>query len=111
MIVSVCLRYIKTFETLFCKYRQSLPIFVLADWFLDTSRNHEELYQEEYDTVAVMFASLIDYALWDDDSVTGANPMNSIKLLNQIICDFDKVNSRHDIIILKHSFRTRGSTA
>jgi hypothetical protein len=88
-----------------------LPIFVLADWFLDTSRSHEELYHEEYDTVAVMFASLIDYALWDDDSVEGANPKNSIMLLNQIICDFDKVNSRHDIIIRKHSFRTRGSTA
>lgn len=88
-----------------------MPISVSAGWFLDTSRDHDELYHEEYDTVAVMFASLIDYALWDDESVEGANELNSIKLLNQIICDFDKVNSRHDIIILKHSFRTRGSTA
>jgi len=88
-----------------------LPNFVSAEWFLDTSRDHEELYHEEYDTVAVMFASLTEYALWDDESVEGANELQSIKIFNQIICDFDKVNSRHDIIILKHSFHTRGSTA
>lgn len=88
-----------------------MPSFVSADWFLDTSRDHEELYHEEYDTVAVMFASLTEYALWDDDSVEGANELRSIKIFNQIICAFDKVNSRHHIIILKYSFRTRGSTA
>jgi hypothetical protein len=92
------------FETLFCKAGQSLPSFVLASWFLNTNRDHEELYHEEYDTVAVMFASLTEYALWDDDNVDGANELSSIRLLNQIICDFDKVNSGHDIIILKHSF-------
>jgi hypothetical protein len=88
-----------------------LPSFVSADWFLDTSRDHEELYYEEYDTVAVMFASLTEYALWDDESVEGANELKSIKIFNQIICDFDKVHSRHIIIILKHSFHTRSSTA
>jgi hypothetical protein len=64
---------------------------------LNTSRDHEELYHDEYDTVAVMFASLTEYVLWDDSSVEGANELSSIKLLNQIICDFDQVNSRHDI--------------
>lgn len=87
-----------------------MPSFVSAGWFLNTSRDHDELYHEEYDTVAVMFASLTEYVLWDDNSVEGANELSSIKLLNQIICDFDKVNSRHDVIILKHSFRTRGSS-
>ena len=85
-----------------------MPIFVSAGWFLDTSRDHEELYHEEYGTVAVMFASLTEYVIWDDDGVEGANQLGSIKLLNQIICDFDKVNNRHDSIILKHSFCTRG---
>jgi hypothetical protein len=66
---------------------------------LDTSRDHDELYHEEYETVAVMFASLTEYVLWDDNSVEGANELSSIKLLNQIICDFDQVNSRHDISI------------
>jgi hypothetical protein len=78
---------------------------------LDTSRSHEELYHEEYHTAAVMFASLTEYALWDDDIGIYNSELNSIKLLNQIICAFDKVNSRHDIIILKHSFHTKGSTA
>jgi len=88
-----------------------LPSFVSAEWFLDTNRDHDELYHEEYDTVAVMFASLTEYSLWDDDSVEGTNELKSIKIFNQIICDFDKVNSRHGINILKHSFPTRGSTA
>ncbi|XP_069698039.1 adenylate cyclase type 2-like isoform X1 [Periplaneta americana] len=67
-----------------------LPIHV-ADWFLNTNRDHEELYHEEYDTVAVIFASLTEYALWDDNGLDGANELSSIKLLNQIICDFDKL--------------------
>ncbi|KAJ4431593.1 hypothetical protein ANN_20192 [Periplaneta americana] len=46
---------------------------------------------KEYDTVAVIFASLTEYALWDDNGLDGANELSSIKLLNQIICDFDKL--------------------
>jgi hypothetical protein len=88
-----------------------LPNFVSAAWFLNTSRDHEELYHEEYDTVAVMFASLTGYALWEEDIEAGTSELGSIKLLNHIICAFDKVNNKHDIIILKHSFCTRGSTA
>jgi hypothetical protein len=72
-------------------------IIFSADWFLNTNRDHEELYHEEYDTVAVMFASLTEYALWDDNGLDGANELSSIRLLNQIICDFDKVNNGHDI--------------
>lgn len=60
---------------------------------MNTNRDHEELYHEEYDTVAVMFASLTEYALWDDNGLDGVNELSSIKLLNQIICDFDKVNN------------------
>ncbi|PNF42986.1 hypothetical protein B7P43_G09584 [Cryptotermes secundus] len=67
-----------------------LPVHV-ADWFLNTNRDHEELYHEEYDTVAVMFASLTEYALWDDNGLDDANELSSIRLLNQIICDFDKL--------------------
>jgi hypothetical protein len=86
-----------------------LPTFVSASWFLNTNRDHEELYHEEYDTVAVMFASLTEYALWDDSSVDGANELSSIRLLNHIICDFDKVKSGHNIIIIQHAFCTRSS--
>jgi hypothetical protein len=75
----------------------SLPNSFTADWFLNTNRDHEELYHEEYDTVAVIFASLTGYALWDDNGLDGANELGSIKLLNQIICDFDKVKTRYDM--------------
>lgn len=81
-----------------------MPSFVSASWFLNTNRDHEELYHEEYDTVAVMFASLTEYALWDDNTVDGANELSSIRLLNQIICDFDKVNSGHLFIYLTYQW-------
>jgi hypothetical protein len=70
---------------------------------LNTNRDHEELYHEEYDTVAVMFASLTEYALWDDNGFDGFNELNSIRLLNQIICDFDKVNIGYDIKFYSYS--------
>lgn len=82
---------------LFYHQGQSLTSSFTADWFLNTNRDHEELYHEEYDTVAVMFASLTEYALWDDNGRDGVNELSSIKLLNQIICDFDKVKSGNDI--------------
>lgn len=50
-----------------------------------------ELYYEEYDNVAVMFASIKNY---DCDSV-------GLRVLNEIICDFDEVVS-----VGKVTFRT-----
>lgn len=44
-----------------------------------------ELYYEEYDNVAVMFASIKNY---DIESV-------GLRVLNEIICDFDDVVSEY----------------
>lgn len=46
-----------------------------------------ELYYEEYDNVAVMFATIKNY---DIDNV-------GLRVLNEIICDFDEVVSTSGI--------------
>lgn len=60
------------------------------------NRPHDELFHEEYENVAVIFASLAGYSLHDDEA--GAEEdglhddgMGGLKLLNEIITDFDKV--------------------
>lgn len=63
-----------------------LPIHV-AEIYLNTSRPHEELYHEQYDSVAVMFASLTESTL----DTTLAHELSSLEILNQIICAFDKL--------------------
>ncbi|XP_067002907.1 adenylate cyclase type 2 isoform X2 [Anabrus simplex] len=67
-----------------------LPIHV-AELYLNTDRSQDELYHEEYETVAVMFATLTEYSLDGAGSMDSASEMDSLKLLNQIICDFDKI--------------------
>lgn len=51
------------------------------------NRSVEDLYCEEYQCVAVMFASLIDYSEEIDSGIDKV----SLTVLNEIICEFDKV--------------------
>nr|CAD7431028.1 unnamed protein product [Timema monikensis] len=67
-----------------------LPVHV-AKLYLNTNRSYGELYHEEYNTVAVMFATITGYALWDEDNPYGNNQRTSLIVLNHIICDFDKL--------------------
>lgn len=71
----------------FFRKRQFL---IVADLYLNVNRQSGELYHESYDCVAVMFATVADYAvdiLHDDESL--------LLLMNQIIGDFDKVNTNY----------------
>ncbi|CAB3382316.1 Hypothetical predicted protein [Cloeon dipterum] len=75
--------------------RNILPNHV-AEVYLDMNRPHDELFHEEYEYVAVMFASLAGYSLHDDEA--GAEEdglqddgLGGLKLLNEIITDFDKL--------------------
>lgn len=54
-----------------------------------------ELYYEEYDNVAVMFASIKNY---DIESV-------GLRVLNEIICDFDDVVSEY--VLQKHILNSK----
>lgn len=48
----------------------------------------DELYYEEYANVAIMFATITNYALQND--VTVDMEKNILSILNRIICDFDE---------------------
>lgn len=48
----------------------------------------DELYYEEYDNVAIMFATISNYALQTDASVDIEK--NILSILNRIICEFDE---------------------
>lgn len=49
-----------------------------------------ELYYEEYDNVAVMFATIKNY---DIDNV-------GLRVLNEIICDFDEVVGSSGMLVI-----------
>lgn len=53
------------------------------------NRQSGELYHESYDCVAVMFASIVDYA------VEALDEKKLLLVMNQIIGDFDKVNTHY----------------
>lgn len=62
-----------------------LPVHV-ADLYLNVNRQSGELYHENYDNVAVMFASIVDYP------VEALDENRLLLVMNQIIGDFDKVS-------------------
>lgn len=48
----------------------------------------DELYYEEYDNVAIMFATITNYDIQSD--ATADIERNILSILNRIICDFDE---------------------
>lgn len=67
-----------------------LSLFYKAELYLD--RHHPKgLYHEDYEAVAVMFASIPRYmdTLADNDSEEGG--LRSLQVLNEIISGFDAV--------------------
>ncbi|XP_043482985.1 adenylate cyclase type 2 [Leptopilina heterotoma] len=66
-----------------------LPAHV-ADHFLAT-RTAQELYHERYSSIAVMFASIPNYKEFYDETDINKQGLECLRLLNEIICDFDKL--------------------
>lgn len=66
-----------------------LPAHV-ARHFLHQERS-SELYHESYSSVAVMFASIPNYKEFYDETDVNKQGLECLRLLNEIICDFDKV--------------------
>ncbi|XP_026826717.1 adenylate cyclase type 2 isoform X2 [Ooceraea biroi] len=66
-----------------------LPAHV-ADHFLAT-RASQELYHERYSSIAVMFASIPNYKEFYDETDINKQGLECLRLLNEIICDFDKL--------------------
>ena len=51
----------------------------------------QELYSERYEDIAVMFASIPNYKEFYDENDVNKQGLECLRLLNEIICDFDKV--------------------
>ncbi|XP_075161295.1 adenylate cyclase type 2 Ac76E isoform X2 [Haematobia irritans] len=66
-----------------------LPAHV-ATHFLH-QQNSAELYHESYSCVAVMFASIPNYKEFYDETDVNKQGLECLRLLNEIICDFDKL--------------------
>lgn len=66
-----------------------LPAHV-AQHFLRKDRSND-LYHERYSCVAVMFASIPNYKEFYDETDVNKQGLECLRLLNEIICDFDKV--------------------
>ncbi|XP_059216957.1 adenylate cyclase type 2 isoform X2 [Stomoxys calcitrans] len=66
-----------------------LPAHV-ATHFLH-QQNPSELYHESYSCVAVMFASIPNYKEFYDETDVNKQGLECLRLLNEIICDFDKL--------------------
>ncbi|XP_039963573.1 adenylate cyclase type 2 isoform X1 [Bactrocera neohumeralis] len=66
-----------------------LPAHV-ATHFLHQERS-TELYHESYSCVAVMFASIPNYKEFYDETDVNKQGLECLRLLNEIICDFDKL--------------------
>ncbi|KAM7320650.1 hypothetical protein ACRRTK_019903 [Alexandromys fortis] len=65
-----------------------LPAHV-AEHFLARSLKNEELYHQSYDCVCVMFASIPDFKEFYTESDVNKEGLECLRLLNEIIADFD----------------------
>ncbi|XP_039755318.1 adenylate cyclase type 2 isoform X2 [Pararge aegeria] len=67
-----------------------LPAHV-AQHFLTLVASKDELYHERYSSIAVMFASIPNYKEFYDETDVNKQGLECLRLLNEIICDFDKL--------------------
>lgn len=66
----------------------------------------QDLYHQSYDLVCVMFASIPDFKEFYTESDVNKEGLECLRLLNEIIADFDEVNNPHSCdlhILYMHS--------
>lgn len=63
----------------------------VAEKFLTIRHDSTDLYSETYESVAVIFASIPNYIDFYTESKINEDGLKCLLLLNEIICDFDKV--------------------
>ncbi|XP_067124344.1 adenylate cyclase type 2-like [Centruroides vittatus] len=68
-----------------------LPVHVAEYYLRKDCRHLDELYHEEYTSVAVMFASIPNYMDFYTENIINDEGLRCLQLLNEIICDFDKL--------------------
>ncbi|CAG9770971.1 unnamed protein product [Ceutorhynchus assimilis] len=80
----------------------------LAEHFL-SNRVTTDLYHERYSCVAVMFASIPNYKEFYDESDVNKQGLECLRLLNEIICEFDKLLLKPKFSCIE-KIKTIGST-
>ncbi|XP_060802536.1 adenylate cyclase type 2 isoform X2 [Amyelois transitella] len=85
-----------------------LPAHV-AQHFLTSVASEEDLYHERYSTIAVMFASIPNYKEFYDETDVNKQGLECLRLLNEIICDFDKLLLKPKFSCIE-KIKTIGST-
>ena len=75
-----------------------LPRHVAHRFLYSSFSNDQRLYHESYDFIAVMFASIPNYSQFYTETVVNEEGVNSLLLLNEIICDFDKVRKDSNLV-------------
>ncbi|XP_039601802.1 adenylate cyclase type 2-like [Polypterus senegalus] len=70
-----------------------LPAHVAAH-FIGRKRRNEDLYSESYDCVCILFASIPDFREFYSESDVNREGLECIRLLNEIISDFDELLSK-----------------
>ncbi|CAH0729470.1 unnamed protein product, partial [Brenthis ino] len=85
-----------------------LPAHV-AQHFLTSVASKEELYHERYSSIAVMFASIPNYKEFYDETDVNKQGLECLRLLNEIICDFDKLLLKPKFSCIE-KIKTIGST-
>uniref|UniRef100_A0A1B6C545 adenylate cyclase n=2 Tax=Clastoptera arizonana TaxID=38151 RepID=A0A1B6C545_9HEMI len=84
-----------------------LPAHV-AEHFLFT-KTTQDLYHERYNSIAVMFASIPNYKEFYDETDVNKQGLECLRLLNEIICDFDKLLLKPKFSCIE-KIKTIGST-
>ncbi|XP_066259052.1 adenylate cyclase type 6 isoform X1 [Euwallacea similis] len=69
-----------------------LPVHV-AEHFLNTDKNNDELYHEQCDFVCIMFASIPNFSEFYVELEGNNEGVECLRLLNEIIADFDEMLS------------------
>ncbi|XP_026733565.1 adenylate cyclase type 2-like isoform X2 [Trichoplusia ni] len=85
-----------------------LPAHV-AEHFLTSVASEAELYHERYSSIAVMFASIPNYKEFYDETDVNKQGLECLRLLNEIICDFDKLLLKPKFSCIE-KIKTIGST-
>ncbi|CAM1298160.1 ADCY7 (predicted) [Pycnogonum litorale] len=84
-----------------------LPAHVAVHFLCKTQET--QLYHERYDNIAVMFASIPNYKEFYDETDVNKQGLECLRLLNEIICDFDKLLSKPKFSCVE-KIKTIGST-
>ncbi|XP_034256486.1 adenylate cyclase type 5-like [Thrips palmi] len=85
-----------------------LPVHV-AEHFLNSDKNSDELYHEQCDLVCIMFASVANFSEFYVELEANNEGVECLRLLNEIIADFDNLLAEDDFRYIE-KIKTTGAT-